>query len=479
MSRDLRDIAAELIQITQEQWNMFTETLEKDGVLWTYEAYMRFQSGELPLLSERSIHTLIDNLKCGKFCDPNTLARLEKLASVILYTSQSIAALITSEASKPIPESKAEIELAIRYINSYLEGARRLSSTNIELENKEASCRIVYEPVGKSALITPWNFPFLMLVRKAIPALIAGCPVIIKPAPETPHTALFFQSLLTSCGFGTDECVVCIAEESLFGKVVAERSDVRKISFTGSTEVGKLLYRACANTLKRLTMELGGNAPLIICESADPDKFLKWLKFSKFRNCGQACTAANRVLVHSKRFKEVLAHYQDIVSGIRVGDCFTSNVDISNMIRNEPMKRIQEILQDAKEKGAKTFPLDPKFDVLPTPTVVWDAPTSARIFKEELFAPVVGIFQADSDDELIDLANQTEYGLSAYLFTEERAEELAARLDFEMVGINTGFVSYPEFPFGGRKFSGFGKEGGGEAGILEFANAKNLVIPKA
>lgn len=478
MSRDLREISRDVLLTLLERWRSFTENLDTDGELYTYESYNRQGLSPLAYLSEDSIHKLIDGLKCSKFNDPVTISRLEKLASMIVYNSQTIAILITTEACKPIPESRAEVDLAVRYITSYLEGSKNLRQKEILFENKEAICKVVYEPVGKTALITPWNFPFMMLIRKAVPALIAGCPVIIKPAPETSYTALYFQGLLESCGFEHSECVVCIAEENLFGRVVAQRSDIRKLSFTGSTEVGKLIYRACGDTVKRLTLELGGNAPFIICESADTDKFFKWLKFSKFRNCGQACTAVNRVLVHSKRFEEVLAYYQDIVSELRVGDCFAPNVDISNMIRDEPMQRVAEIIQDAKEKGAKTFPIEPKFFYRPTPTVVWDAPTTARIFKEELFAPVVAIFKADTDDELINLANQTEYGLSAYLFTEERAEELASKLDFEMVGINTGFVSYPEFPFGGRKLSGFGKEGGGEIGILEFANAKNLVVPK-
>ncbi|MCS6893943.1 MAG: aldehyde dehydrogenase family protein, partial [Deltaproteobacteria bacterium] len=266
--------------------------------------------------------------------------------------------------------------------------------------------------------------------------------------------------------------------EQTFGRLICDRFDIRKISFTGSTEVGRWLYEKSSKTLKRLTLELGGNAPLIITESAVEEKFLRWLQYSKFRNCGQACTAVNRVLTHSKHFSTVLNYYRKIADDLTVGNGFDETSCIGPVISYALVKKIKSLIEDALKNGATIYPETINFEskFIP-PIVLFNVSTNSRLFQEEIFGPVVPIYEAESDDQLLALANQTEYGLSCYLFCEDESkiEHFCENLDFEMIGINRGFVSLPEFPFGGRKASGFGKEGSGMFGIKEFLNFKNLV----
>ncbi|MCS6961818.1 MAG: aldehyde dehydrogenase family protein [Deltaproteobacteria bacterium] len=427
----------------------------------------------LRLISPDGLSEAIDKLRCGEFGSTPLLKKLEIFANLLDIHKDDIAGIITLESGKPINESLKEIELSQRYLKSYLSSLESLSPSTMTLE--EAVCRVVNEPVGKAALIVPWNFPFLMLARKVIPALIAGCGVILKPAPETPLSAIFFCKLLREAGVDTDLFFVAISNETEFGDVVCERFDIRKISFTGSTEVGKLLFQKSAKTLKRLTLELGGNAPFLVLENANPETFCQWLRYSKFRNCGQACTAVNRVLVHERHYQFLVDQYVQLARNLKQGDGFSPETDIGPLINDFAVEKIRSIVEDAVSKGAKCYPEQPTFTRNLKPTVLWDLPLTARAFHEEIFGPVVAIWRGQSDDELLSMANDTNYGLSAYIFGGKEAMDYAKQLDFEMIGVNTGFVSYPEFPFGGRKLSGFGKEGGGLVAIEGYSNKKILV----
>jgi succinate-semialdehyde dehydrogenase/glutarate-semialdehyde dehydrogenase len=341
---------------------------------------------------------------------------------------------------------------------------------------------VAQRPVGPSYFITPWNFPLAMATRKIAPALAAGCTVVVKPAALTPLTTVAFVQLLEEVGLpkGVVNVVTTTSSSKVSGPIIADPR-LRKLSFTGSTEVGRKLIEQSAQGILRTSMELGGNAPFVVFEDADLDKAVDGAIVAKFRNIGQACTAANRFIVHESVASEFAKRVTERVAEMRVGRGTEDGVAIGPLIDDDAVASTDELVKDAVQKGAKVLaggaPIDGAGSFY-APTVLGDVGSDARLLREEIFGPVLGITTFADEDEAVRLANSTEYGLISYVFTQDlaRGHRMIDRLDTGMMGLNTGLVSNAAAPFGGVKQSGIGREGGFE-GIHEFLDTKYTLIP--
>ncbi|GAA1477285.1 NAD-dependent succinate-semialdehyde dehydrogenase [Nocardioides aestuarii] len=407
---------------------------------------------------------------------------LRRAFELITERADDFARLISLEMGKTLAEAKGEVTYGAEFFRWFSEEAVRISGRWMQAPAGGSRLLTVRKPVGPCLFITPWNFPLAMGTRKIGPAVAAGCTMVVKPAELTPLTMLALAGVLEEAGLpaGVLNVVTTTSSKELSATLMAD-DRLRKVSFTGSTPVGKVLVRQSADELQRVSMELGGNAPFLVFEDADVDAAVDGAMIAKMRNMGEACTAANRFLVHSSVADEFAEKLGARMGGLRVGRGQDDGTDVGPLINPEAVESIGELVTDAVHDGARVVtggsaPDGPGWFY--SPTVLTDVPAEAQINKVEIFGPVAPITTFETEDEAIAAANATEYGLSSYAYTRDLARtiRLAERLEFGMVGVNTGLVSNPAAPFGGVKASGFGREGGFE-GIEEYLETTYVALP--
>lgn len=407
---------------------------------------------------------------------------LEKLYDLVLEEKEALAELMTLENGKPYQESLGEIIYGANFLKWYSEEGKRVYGEFIPASAQDKRIMVRKQPVGVVYGITPWNFPFAMITRKMAPALAAGCSFIIKPAEETPLTALKFFELIHRVGFPPGVANLVTGDPKLLTDVVMQDERVRKITFTGSTAVGKLLMQQSANTVKNISLELGGHAPLIVFEDADIEKAVEGTIASKFRNCGQVCIATNRVFVHKNIKEAYLQQLKAAVEQLKVGDGFEDQVKLGPIINKAGFEKIMSHIDDAVEQGAQIITGGYRISTRENayfiaPTIIDHVTEEMRIFSEETFGPVIPVITFSEDHEAIVSANKTPYGLASYFFTESVSKGFMAseRLDYGIIGFNTGAPSSAQAPFGGFKESGVGREGG-HFGIEEYLETKYICL---
>lgn len=410
-------------------------------------------------------------------------ALLTKWSQLIQENKEEIAKVMTEENGKPLSESRGEVDYATSYIDWYAEEAKRIYGRLIPSHADGKRLQVTKAPIGLVAAITPWNFPAAMMTRKAAPALAAGCTFIVKPAELTPLTTIRLLELAHEAGFPKDVVQCVNGRGSVVGELFSKSEYVRKITFTGSTSVGKQLIKESADTVKAVTMELGGHAPLIVAEDADIDLAVAQTVATKFRNSGQTCVCANRILVHESIAEEYSKKLADKAKQLVVGNGLEEGTEIGPVINEDGYKKIVRQIDDAVNKGAKviagaeykTSDEDQYFFV--NPTVLANVSDDMDIMHEETFGPVAPIVSFKNLDDAIAIANETPYGLAAYYFTDNyrTGQYLFENLDFGIIGWNDGATSAAHAPFGGMKESGLGREGGSE-GIEPYLETKYLSI---
>ena len=401
---------------------------------------------------------------------------LEKWFNAITQHTDDLARILTIEQGKPLNESKGEIAYGAGFVRWFAEEARRVYGETIPAPTADRRILVLKEPIGVCAAITPWNFPNAMITRKVAPALAAGCTIVLKPSELTPFSALALAVLAERAGFPPGVLNIVTGQPGPIGEAMTSSDVVRKLSFTGSTRVGKYLMEKSAPTLKRLSMELGGNAPFIIFDDADIDKAMKGVVASKFRNAGQTCVSANRILVQAGIYDEFAARLTKKVSSFVVGEGLSEKTHVGPLINMAAVEKVVGHIEDARAHGAVAtigggpHALGGQFVA---PTVMTGMNESMRVGSEETFGPLAPLFKFGTEEEAIGIANSTVYGLAAYYYTENirRSWRVAEQLEFGMVGLNTGSVSVEMAPFGGMKHSGFGREGS-HYGIDEYVQTK-------
>lgn len=403
-------------------------------------------------------------------------ALLERWNALVLDNITDLARIMTAEQGKPIAESEGEIRYAASFIKWFAEEARRIEGGIVPAPEANRRILVMKEPVGVSAAITPWNFPAAMITRKCAPALAAGCPVVIKPSELTPYTALALVKLAEEAGFPAGVINMLTGDAAAIGGVMTGSPIVRKLSFTGSTRVGSLLMRQSADTIKRLSLELGGNAPLVVFDDADLDLAVASTMASKFRNAGQTCVCANRILVQDGVYEAFAEKLAKAVSALKVAPGDQPGSTIGPLINAAAVDKVKAHVEDALSHGAKIFAQAPEGatgERFATPVVLTGANRDMRLAEEETFGPVAPLFRFTHEEEGIELANATSYGLASYFYTENlhRAFRVAERLEAGMVALNTGGISMEMAPFGGVKMSGLGREGA-HLGIEEYLETK-------
>lgn len=420
------------------------------------------------------------NIAWKKWKDTTAAERADLLYawySLIIQNKDQIAEIMTLECGKPITESYNEITYGASFISWFSEEGKRAYGDTIPSSNPTNRIVTIKQGIGVVAAITPWNFPLAMITRKVAPALAAGCTVVLRPASETPLTALALGKLAQEAGFPKGVLNIITGKDSSgIGKELSTNPLVRKISFTGSTKVGRILMSQAADTIKKVSLELGGNAPFIVFDDANIDEAVKGALIAKFRNSGQTCVAANRFLIQDSIFEEFTKKLTIAVSKLKTGDGLKKDVQVGPLINKSGLEKVQEHLKDATEGGAKIQIGGHLIkDLFFEPTVLSDVSTQSLIAREETFGPVVSLFRFKNEKEAIELANNTEFGLAAYFYSQDihRCWRVAEQIESGMVGINTGMVSTASAPFGGIKQSGIGREGS-KHGLDEFMEIKYL-----
>ncbi|MBB2906948.1 succinate-semialdehyde dehydrogenase/glutarate-semialdehyde dehydrogenase [Rhizobium sp. RAS22] len=407
-------------------------------------------------------------------------ALLEKWFALMIEHMDDLALILTTEQGKPLEEAKGEIRYGASFVKWFAEEARRIGGSTIPSPTPDRRIVVLKEPVGVCGIVTPWNFPNAMITRKVAPALAAGCTVVIKPSEFTPYSALALGVLAERAGIPAGVINIVTGMPTDIGNEIMANETVRKISFTGSTRVGSLLMRGAADSVKRLSLELGGNAPFIVFDDADLDLAVEGALVSKFRNGGQTCVCANRILVQAGVYDAFAKKLADRVDAMRVGPGTEAGVSIGPMINEPAIAKIRAHVEDAVAKGAKIItrprPL-PEGPQYTAPIVLTGATTAMRLASEETFGPVAPLFRFETEEEAIAIANGTPFGLAAYFYTESlrRAWRVGEALEFGMVGLNTGAISTEVAPFGGVKQSGLGREGA-QVGIEEYLEIKTFHI---
>lgn len=395
---------------------------------------------------------------------------------------EEISWLISQEMGKPLTDARSEVGYAAEFLRWFAEEAVRISGRQGPIPEGARTLQVTHRPLGPCYLITPWNFPLAMATRKVAPAFAAGCTAVLKPSELTPLTALYLVQLFEEAGLpgGVLNVITTTAAGPVSSAIMADQR-LRKISFTGSTTVGRTLMRQASDNVLRTSMELGGNAPFLVFDDADLDAAVEGAVAAKFRNSGQACTAANRFLVQRRIAPEFTRRIVQRVNQLAVGPGTEPNVEIGPLIQDRAVDKVEELVRDALDQGAvlATGGRRPGgIGSFYAPTVLTSVPPSSRIFREEVFGPVLSIAEFENEEEAITLANDTEYGLVSYAYTEgmRRCDRLIAHLDTGMTGINVGVISNASAPFGGVKHSGLGREGGVE-GIHEYLSLKYTLRP--
>jgi len=393
---------------------------------------------------------------------------------LMLDHADDLAQILTSEQGKPLAEAKGEVIYGASFLRWFAEEARRINGSIIPSPVPGKKIFAMKEPVGVCAIITPWNFPIAMITRKVAPGLAAGCTVVVKPSDFTPYSALAMGVLAGRAGVPAGVLNILTGRPEVIGATLTASPVVRKLSFTGSTRVGALLAEQCAPTLKRMSLELGGNAPFIVFDDADLEAAVEGAMLSKFRNGGQTCVCANRILVQSGIHDTFVTALARRVDALKVGPGTQDGITIGPMINAAAIAKIEAHVQDALSKGAtKATTARDLPDAYADPVVLVGATTAMRLAAEETFGPVAPIFRFETEEEAVEIANGTPFGLAAYFFTRDmaRAFRVGEALEFGLVGLNTGVVSHAEAPFGGVKASGLGREGAQE-GIEEYLETK-------
>lgn len=389
---------------------------------------------------------------------------LHRWADLIDENREDLAVIMTTEQGKPLKESRGEIDYANSFIRFFADEAKRAYGDVIPAPNTNLRYVVLKQPIGVCASITPWNFPSAMITRKVAPALASGCVMVVKPDSQTPFSALALGELAIQAGIGKGVLQIVTGQADVIGGILSSDERIKKLSFTGSTQVGKLLMKQCASTVKKLSLELGGNAPFIVFDDADIDKAVKGAMASKYRNAGQTCVCANRIYVHRTIKDEFIAKFAKEINELNIGDGLSDSTDIGCLINDTAVQKTQKLLQNALDKGAtlitggKSHPTHARCFL---PTIITDITDDMDIAHEEIFAPIAPIFVFDDESEVIRRANNTPYGLASYFYTQShaRAWRVSEALEYGMVAQNTGLLSTEVAPFGGVKQSGFGREG--------------------
>ena len=405
---------------------------------------------------------------------------LRRWFDLMMEHQDDLARLMTLEQGKPLAEAKGEIGYAASFIEWFAEEGKRIYGDTIPGHQADKRLLVIKQPIGVTAAITPWNFPSAMITRKAGPALAAGCTMVLKPASQTPFSALALAELANRAGIPEGVFNVVTGSASEVGNELTGNPLVRKLSFTGSTEIGRQLMEQCAKDIKKVSLELGGNAPFIVFDDADLDKAVEGALASKFRNAGQTCVCANRLYIQNGVYDRFAEKLQQAVSKLQIGDGLQPNVTIGPLIDEKAIAKVQEHIADALDKGArvatggKSHELGGNFF---QPTILVDVPSDAKVAKEETFGPLAPLFRFKDEADAIAQANDTEFGLAAYFYARDlgRVFRVGEALEYGIIGINTGLISTEVAPFGGVKSSGLGREGS-KYGIEDYLEIKYMCI---
>lgn len=407
-------------------------------------------------------------------------ALLHNWHQLIMQHQDELARIMTLEQGKPLAESRGEIAYGASFVEWFAEEGKRVYGDLIPAPVASQRLLVMKQPVGVVAAITPWNFPSSMITRKTAPALSAGCTVVLKPAPQTPFSALALAELAHQAGIPAGVFNVVTGDASAIGSELTSNSLVRKLSFTGSTQTGRLLLQQCAHDIKKVSLELGGNAPFIVFDDADLEQAVAGALAAKYRNNGQTCVCTNRFYIHSTIYDQFAEKLQQAVSKLQVGNGLDGATTLGPLISEAAVDKVTAHINDAVQRGAKTLLGGQRHALGGTffePTILLDVPHDALIAQEETFGPVAPLFRFDNEEQVIQLANATEYGLAAYVYTQnlKRIFHLSEALEYGMIGINTGLISNEVAPFGGIKSSGLGREGS-RYGIDEYLELKYVNI---
>jgi succinate-semialdehyde dehydrogenase / glutarate-semialdehyde dehydrogenase len=405
---------------------------------------------------------------------------LRKLFNLMMENQEDLAILMTAEQGKPMAESKGEIAYAASFIEWFAEEGKRVYGDVIPAHQPDKRIVVTKEPVGVVAAITPWNFPAAMITRKAGPALAAGCPIVLKPATQTPFSALALAELAHRAGIPAGIFNVITGSATQIGGEMTANPIVRKLTFTGSTEIGKILLEQCAKTVKKTSMELGGNAPFIVFDDADLDAAVEGAIMSKYRNTGQTCVCANRILVQDSVYDAFAAKLTAAVGKLKVGDGLKGETQQGPLIDMKAVEKVEEHIADAVKKGAKVVAGGKRHSLGHSffePTILVNVTTDMKVTREETFGPVAPLFRFKTEEEAVKLANDTEFGLAAYFYARDlgRVWRVAEGIESGIVGINTGIISTEVAPFGGVKESGIGREGS-KYGIEDYLEVKYMCM---
>jgi len=406
--------------------------------------------------------------------------KLRRWFELLMENQDDLGRLMTLEQGKPLAEAKGEIAYAASFIEWFAEEAKRIYGDTIPGHQKDKRIIVIKQPIGVTAAITPWNFPAAMITRKAGPALAAGCTMVIKPASQTPFSALAMVELAERAGIPKGVLSVVTGSAGDIGNELTANPKVRKISFTGSTEVGAKLMEQCAPGIKKVSLELGGNAPFIVFDDADLDEAVKGAVQSKYRNAGQTCVCVNRIYVQDGVYDAFAEKFQAAVARLRVGNGLEEGTDLGPLIDDRAAAKVREHIEDAVAQGARLVAGGQAHQMGGSyfePTVLVDVPDSAKVAKEETFGPLAPLFRFKDEAEAISKANDTEFGLASYFYARDlgRVFRVAEALEYGMVGINTGLISTEVAPFGGVKSSGLGREGS-KYGIEDYLEIKYLCM---
>ncbi len=401
---------------------------------------------------------------------------LKKWFDLIISNADDLAFILTSEQGKPLAEAKGEILYAASFIEWFAEEAKRIYGDIIPSPYPDARIVVNKQPIGVVAAITPWNFPAAMITRKVAPALAAGCPCIVKPAPETPFTALALVDLAVQAGVPAEIFSVITGDAAHIGDAIFESDVVRKFTFTGSTPVGKMLLERSAKTLKKVSLELGGNAPFIVFDDADLDAAIEGALIAKFRNAGQTCVCVNRFLVQAGIYEKFIAALSQKIQNFNIGNGLEAGHDIGPLINANAVKKVEAHIQDALDKNGRLVVGGKKHkagELFFEPTLIADVTADMDVATQETFGPLAAVFKFVTEQQAVEMANATEFGLAAYCYTKDlgRAWRMSEQLEYGMVGINKGLISNEVAPFGGIKQSGLGREGS-KYGIEDYLEIK-------